>query len=45
MNWLIPLPVVLPLLAAAALVGLAPVGRRRLVDSTAIATSATCAAV
>jgi multicomponent Na+:H+ antiporter subunit D len=45
-NWLVPLPVALPLLVAAALVAVAPMCRRRLADSiailTALAVTATC---
>lgn len=36
MNWLVPLPVALPLLAAAVLVGLAPLCRRWVADSLSI---------
>ncbi len=40
MNWLVPLPVALPLLVAAVLVGLAPVCRRAVADSIGIVTAA-----
>src|SRR5690348_4661507 len=40
MHWLVPLPVVLPLLVAAGLVAGAPICRRRAADSAAIATAA-----
>lgn len=39
MKWLLPLPVVLPLLVAAGLVAAAPICRRRIADSTAILTA------
>ncbi|HVU99735.1 MAG TPA: complex I subunit 5 family protein, partial [Verrucomicrobiae bacterium] len=44
MNWLVPLPVALPLLVAAGLVGAAPVCHRRIADSAAILTALLAAA-
>lgn len=39
MNWLVPLPVALPLLVAAALVAFSPVSERRITDFVSVATA------
>lgn len=42
MNWLVALPIALPLLIAAALVGVAPLCNRRLADIVALVTAVVC---
>lgn len=45
MNWLVPLPVALPLIVAAALVAFSPISERRITDIVSIATALAVTAV